>query len=89
MPREPDVPLNPLPEPKTGDVNTPDPIAKSQEASWRPYESNLGQAEPEGELDERGLREEPQTLDDRTREHGRDEHGRWPQDEERRNPPHG
>lgn len=73
MPTEPEHPVDPLPPPASGDVNLPSPARKTQEASWQPYDSRLGQAEPEGELDEEGTRRDPETLPDRTREHGRDD----------------
>jgi hypothetical protein len=89
MPREPDVPVDPLPPPATGDVNLPSPARKAQEASWRTHDSSLGQAEPEGELDEQGRRRAAETLTDRIREQGRTSDESWPEDCQKRNPPHG
>ena len=53
--KEPEVPVNPLPPPLTGEVNMMDPVERTEEASWQPYKSRLGAAEPEGELDESGV----------------------------------
>jgi hypothetical protein len=72
MPHDPDVPVNPLPNPNLGDVNQPSPVSRSQEASWRPYDGSTGQPEAEGELDEEGRRRAPETHPDRTADHGRD-----------------
>lgn len=68
MPLESDVPVNPMPSPAQGDINQPSPVTKAQEASWAPYESALGLAEGEGELDRLGRREAPETPSDRTDE---------------------
>lgn len=72
MPRkDPDVPIKPLPDPNSGDVNQPSPANKAPDATWRTYETQLGQAEPEGQLDESGVRREAETQSERTGAQGK------------------
>jgi hypothetical protein len=64
---KPKAPVDPLPNPNLGDANMPSPIDQAEHASFAPYQSNLGLAEPQGELDASGVRKEaePQPPPDR------------------------
>ncbi|MCI0366668.1 MAG: hypothetical protein L0Y44_13145 [Phycisphaerales bacterium] len=72
MPRkDPDRPINPLPDPNSCEVNQPSPANKALDPSWRPYETQLGQAEPEGRTEESGVRREAETQAERTGAQGK------------------
>jgi len=63
MPRKkkkqpPIAPVNPLPNPDLGDANMPSTTDQAEHASFAPYQSTLGLAEPEGQLDSSGVRSE-------------------------------
>ena len=55
---KPKTPVNPLPDANVGDANMPSTIDQAEHASFAPYQSRLGLAEPEGQLDASGVRTE-------------------------------
>ena len=63
--KPPPASVNPLPNPNLGDANMPSPIDQAEHASFAPYQTNLGLAEPEGQLDSSGVRAEAENRGER------------------------
>lgn len=52
------IPTNPVQSPKIGDENMVEPPQQAEDATWQTYRSSTAHAEPPGQLDRRGIREQ-------------------------------